>query len=221
MSTRLNCFQMQNPYNKSIEKWIPIMPIKEELDKLLNARFIILEENLEWVLPITITIKKNGKLWVCVDYYKFNDCTNKDYYPLPFINDILYEVIGNELHCFGDGYSAYKQIKIAKENILKMTFTTPWGTFAYSDAFWVVQCPWNSSKVREQSVGAIHRTFSLRFLGWFLCVWELRDASSWFEMSVWLIGDGKCFFEFWKLCLHQRNLAWPHHFTWWYSHISY
>jgi len=105
--------------------------IKEELDKLLDARFIILEENLEWVLPITITIKKNGKLWVCVDYYKFNDCTNKDYYPLPFINDILDEVIGNELYCFGDGYSAYKQIKIAKENILKMTFTIPWGTFAY------------------------------------------------------------------------------------------
>jgi hypothetical protein len=105
--------------------------IKEELDKLLDARFIILVENSEWVLPITITIKKNGKLQVCVEYYKLNDCINKDYYPLPFIDDILDEVIGNELYSFGDGYSGYNHIQIAKEDNLKTTFTTPWGTFAY------------------------------------------------------------------------------------------
>jgi hypothetical protein len=34
--------------------------VKEELDKLLDARFIILVNNPKWVSPITITIKKMG-----------------------------------------------------------------------------------------------------------------------------------------------------------------
>jgi hypothetical protein len=42
--------------------------VKEELDKLLDARFIILVNNPKWVSPITITIKKNGKLQICVNY---------------------------------------------------------------------------------------------------------------------------------------------------------
>jgi hypothetical protein len=70
--------------------------IKEELDKLLDAWFIIPVENLEWVLPITVTIKKR-KLWICVNYSKLNDCTKKDYYPLHFIDDILDEIANHEL----------------------------------------------------------------------------------------------------------------------------
>ncbi len=58
-------------------------------------------------------------------YKKLNDCTNKYDCPLPFIDDILDEVIGNELYSFGDGYSGHNHIKIAKEDILKTTFTTP------------------------------------------------------------------------------------------------
>jgi hypothetical protein len=81
--------------------------IKEKLDKFLETWFIIPVKNLEGVLPITVTIKKNGKPWVCVDYQKFNDCTKKDYYPLHFINDILDEVTGHELYSFGDGYNGY------------------------------------------------------------------------------------------------------------------
>jgi hypothetical protein len=35
------------------------------------------------------------------------------------------------LYRFGDGYNGYNQIKLAKEDILKMTFIIPWGVFAY------------------------------------------------------------------------------------------
>jgi hypothetical protein len=51
--------------------------------------------------------KINGKPRVCVDYQKINDRTKKDYYPLPFINDILDEVTSHELYSFGDGYNGY------------------------------------------------------------------------------------------------------------------
>jgi len=50
---------------------------------------------------------------------------------LPFCEEILKEVAGHEMYTFGDGYMGYHEVKIALENQLKTTFTTPWGTFCY------------------------------------------------------------------------------------------
>ncbi|KAH9313472.1 hypothetical protein KI387_044591, partial [Taxus chinensis] len=93
--------------------------------------FIFAVENSEWVSPIVISIKKNGKLRICVDYRKLNKATKKDHYPLPFSDQILDEVAGQECYSFADGYSRYNQVRIAEKDQLKTTFTTPWGTFAY------------------------------------------------------------------------------------------
>jgi hypothetical protein len=76
-------------------------------------------ENLKWVSPITIIVKKNGKFQVCVDYRRLNDCTKKDYYPFPFVDDILDEIAGHELYSFGDGYRGYNQIKHGMEIVEK------------------------------------------------------------------------------------------------------
>lgn len=81
--------------------------IKEELDKLLDTWFIIRVDNLEGVLPIIVTTKNKWEATSMCWLPKLNDCTKKDYYPLPFINDILDEVTGHELYSFGDGYNGY------------------------------------------------------------------------------------------------------------------
>jgi len=36
------------------------------------------------------------------------------------------------MYTFRDGYNGYHQVKIAPEDQLKTTFTTPWGTFCYT-----------------------------------------------------------------------------------------
>lgn len=105
--------------------------VKEEIEKLRSAGFIYEVENSEWVPPIVVVKKKNGKLRVCVDYKKLNAVTRKDYYPLPFIDEILEEVAGHEWYSFGDGYSGYNQLRIFSEHQHLTTFTTPWGTFAF------------------------------------------------------------------------------------------
>jgi hypothetical protein len=51
---------------------------------------------------------------------------------LPFCEEILEEIAGHEMYTFGDGYRGYHQVKIAPEDQLKTTFTTPWGTFCYT-----------------------------------------------------------------------------------------
>nr|GEV48759.1 reverse transcriptase domain-containing protein [Tanacetum cinerariifolium] len=68
---------------------------------------------------------------VCIDYRKLNEATRKDHFPLPFIDQMLERLDGNEFYCFLDGFSGYFQIPIDPRNQEKTTFTYPYGTFAY------------------------------------------------------------------------------------------
>jgi hypothetical protein len=105
--------------------------VKEEIDKYLEARFIYPVDKTEWLSPIVIVPKKNGKLRVCVDYRKLNAVTKVDPFPLPFTESILEAVAGHEMYTLMDGYSGYNQIMIALEDQLKTSFITEYGAFAY------------------------------------------------------------------------------------------
>ncbi|MCO5579608.1 hypothetical protein L7F22_033465 [Adiantum nelumboides] len=102
-----------------------------EANKLLKAGFIYPVTNFEWVSPVVVTPKKNGKWRVCVDYKPLNAATKRDHFPLPFQDEILNEVAGHEHYTVCDGYSSYYQIRIAEEDQHKTTFITPWGCFAF------------------------------------------------------------------------------------------
>nr|GFC05258.1 reverse transcriptase domain-containing protein [Tanacetum cinerariifolium] len=68
---------------------------------------------------------------VCIDYRKLNEATRKDYFPLPFMDQMLERLAGNQYYCFLDGFSGYFQIPIDPKDQEKITFTCPYGTFAY------------------------------------------------------------------------------------------
>ncbi|GJY18405.1 reverse transcriptase domain-containing protein [Tanacetum coccineum] len=68
---------------------------------------------------------------VCIDYRKLNDATRKDHFPLPFMDQMLERLGGNEYYCFLDVFSGYFQIPIDLKDQDKTTFTCPYGTFAY------------------------------------------------------------------------------------------
>jgi hypothetical protein len=90
-------------------RWNPkyTVMVKEELDKLLEAGFIRPMETIEWVSHVVLTLKKNGKLRVYLNYKALNKITKKDRYPLPFCEEILEEVARHEIYTFGDGYKGY------------------------------------------------------------------------------------------------------------------
>jgi hypothetical protein len=60
------------------------LKLKEDLDMLLDIRFIYPIETTQWLSLLVIILKKNGKLQICVDYQKLNAQTKKDPFPLPF-----------------------------------------------------------------------------------------------------------------------------------------
>nr|GEV88343.1 reverse transcriptase domain-containing protein [Tanacetum cinerariifolium] len=108
-----------------------------------------LKELPPWVSPIHCVPKKGGMIvvpnennkliparlvtgWrVCIDYRKLNDATRKDYFPVPFMDQILERLTGNEFYYFLDGFSGYFQILIDPQDQEKTTFTCLYGPFAY------------------------------------------------------------------------------------------
>ena len=66
-----------------------------------------------------------------MEYIELNKATLKDYFPLPFIDQVLDTLAGKKCFSFLDGFSGYNQIQIAPEDQDKTTFTYPWGTYAY------------------------------------------------------------------------------------------
>nr|GEZ94070.1 reverse transcriptase domain-containing protein [Tanacetum cinerariifolium] len=59
------------------------------------------------------------------------EATRKDHFPLPFMDQMLERLAGNEYYCFLDGFFGYFQIPIDPKDQEKTTFTCPYGTFAY------------------------------------------------------------------------------------------
>nr|GEV79588.1 reverse transcriptase domain-containing protein [Tanacetum cinerariifolium] len=123
--------------------------IKQEVIKLLEARLVYPISDSPWVSPVHCVPKKGGFTvvenedneliptrlvtgWrVCIDYRKLNKATRKDHFPLPFMDQMLERLAGNQDYCFLDGFSGYFQIPIKPKDQEKTTFTCPYETFAY------------------------------------------------------------------------------------------
>ncbi|GKD63939.1 reverse transcriptase domain-containing protein [Tanacetum coccineum] len=77
---------------------------------------------------------------VCIDYRKLNEATQKDHFPLPFMDQMLERLAGNEYYYFLDGFSGYFQIPIDLKDQEKTTFTCPYWKICYADVFAFMQC---------------------------------------------------------------------------------
>jgi hypothetical protein len=51
--------------------------------------------------------KKNGKLHICVDYWKLNAQNKKYPFLLPFLDSIFDSMSKHEMYTFMDGYNNY------------------------------------------------------------------------------------------------------------------
>nr|GEW94919.1 DNA-directed DNA polymerase [Tanacetum cinerariifolium] len=123
--------------------------IKQEVIKLLEAGLIYPISDSPWVSSVhcvpknggfTVVQNEDNQLipihlvmgWrICIDYRKLNEATRKDHLPLPFMDQMLERLAGNQYYCFFDGFSGYFQIPIDPKDQEKTTFTYPYGTFAY------------------------------------------------------------------------------------------
>jgi hypothetical protein len=123
--------------------------VKKEVLKLLKARVIYPISDSVWVNPVQVVSRKGGMTvicnekneliphwtvtgWqMCIDYWKLNKATQKDQFPLPFIDEMLERLANYSFFCYLDGYSGYHHILIHPDDQSKTTFTCPYSTFTY------------------------------------------------------------------------------------------
>ena len=102
--------------------------------KWLDAREIYMITDSSCVCPFQcvpkkgrmteVSIEKNELVpmrsvivWrVCMDYRKLNAWTEKDNFPMPFMDQMLDRFARKGCYCFLDGYSGYNQIFIAPQD---------------------------------------------------------------------------------------------------------
>ncbi|GJZ69902.1 hypothetical protein Tco_0633452 [Tanacetum coccineum] len=99
--------------------------IKKEVIKLLDVGLIYPISDSPWVSPFHCVPKKGG---MTVVENEDNELTRKDHFPLPFMDQMLERLAGNEYYCFLDGFSGYFQIPINPQDQEKTTFTCPYET---------------------------------------------------------------------------------------------
>nr|GFA43273.1 reverse transcriptase domain-containing protein [Tanacetum cinerariifolium] len=118
---------MEEDYKPAVQHQRRVNPkihdvIKKEVENLLDAGLMYPIPDSPWVSPIPYVPKKGDFTvveneenvliptclvteWrVCIDYRKLNEATRKDHFPLPFMDQMLERLAGNEYYCFLDGF---------------------------------------------------------------------------------------------------------------------
>jgi hypothetical protein len=88
---RLSIKASFRPYKQGAWNFKPeiVGRVKEEADRLLQARFIQPCRYADWVSNIIPVEKKNtGKIQICVDFINLNRATQQDEYPM-LVTDLL------------------------------------------------------------------------------------------------------------------------------------
>jgi hypothetical protein len=112
--------------------------VKKEVLKPLKARGIYPVSDREWVSPLHVVPKKGGRTvihnkknqlipqravtdWrMCIDYRNINKATQKDHFPLPFIDEMLKRLANHSFFCYLEWREkAYHSAKLYKERIKK------------------------------------------------------------------------------------------------------
>lgn len=83
-----------------------------------NGRIIVVPD--ETIMLVTMRPIVGWR--VCMDYWNINLWTQKDNFPMSFMDLMLDYLIARVLHCFLYGYSGYNQISITSQDKEKQFF---------------------------------------------------------------------------------------------------
>ena len=105
--------------------------VKKEVDRLIKYNIIKLQSS--GYTSSTFLVPKPMNLWrIVVDYSKtLNQYLERQYYPIPTIDDILYKIMKNMIYSKLDQKSGFYHIGMHPEDRKYTAFSLPWGTYVY------------------------------------------------------------------------------------------
>jgi len=90
--------------------------LKGQLNDLLDKGFIRSSIS-PWGALVLFVRKKDGSLWMCIDYWQFNKVTIKNKYPIPRIDDLFDQLQGASYFSNIDLRSGYHQLRMKESDI--------------------------------------------------------------------------------------------------------
>ena len=115
--------------------------VDKELKKMLQADIIEEAEAPEWLSPLVVTRRRNGKVRICVDLRGPNKAIIQDAFPLPYLEEMFHNLRGAAVYSTLDLTKAYHQLEL-HEDVRDLT------AFATHDAVYrFKRCPLGMSSV--------------------------------------------------------------------------
>jgi len=106
--------------------------VEAEVQALMDQGHVRVSSS-EWNAPIVLVKRKdNSHPRLCVDYRALNAKTRPEFYPLPLIEDILYQVSQSKWFSTLDLRSGYHQVPLDKDSKEKSAFSTHLGHYEYN-----------------------------------------------------------------------------------------
>ena len=106
---RLNVYPSSKPVRQKKRVFAPERDkaIKEKVQKLTTAQFILEVYYPNWLANVVMVKKANGKWRMCIDFTDLNKACPKDSYPLPHNDQLVDSTAGHKLLSFMDAFSRY------------------------------------------------------------------------------------------------------------------
>ena len=118
----------KSPYKMSVSE---ALELKDQLTQLLEQGFIR-PSVFPWGAPVLFQKKKDGTFRLCIDLRGLNQCTIKNKYPLPRIDELLDRLGGAKIFSKIDLRSGYYQVRIKEEDIPKTAFNIKFGHYEFT-----------------------------------------------------------------------------------------
>ncbi len=124
------------PYHVGAPRTVPI-PLRpkteKELYRALNLGVIRrITKATDWCAPISVTLKKNGKLRLCVDLRKLNKSLKRESLELPTMEDIAPTFKDSECYSLLDASNSFWQMPLDAKSQELTTFITHIGRFCFT-----------------------------------------------------------------------------------------
>ena len=104
--------------------------LQEFLDDMLGKGFIRASSSPGGA-PVLFSKKKDGTLWLCVDFQNLNKITQKNRYPIPLVTNLIDQLGSAKIYTKFDLHAGYYNVRIASGHKWKTTFWTRYGSFKF------------------------------------------------------------------------------------------